>query len=30
MTLLREQGENALLIGEVRRGEREVVIEGDR
>jgi phosphoribosylformylglycinamidine cyclo-ligase len=30
MALLQEQGETALLIGEVRRGEREVVIEGDR
>src|SRR5580658_2791817 len=30
MVLLQEQGETALLIGEVRRGEREVVIEGDR
>jgi phosphoribosylformylglycinamidine cyclo-ligase len=30
MALLQEHGETALLIGEVRRGEREVVIEGDR
>jgi phosphoribosylformylglycinamidine cyclo-ligase len=30
LALLQEHGETALLIGEVRRGEREVVIEGDR
>ncbi len=28
--LLESQGESAMLIGEVRRGERGVVIEGDR
>jgi len=30
MRLLRASGESALLLGEVRRGERGVVIESDR